>query len=116
MEEMEEMKKEKEKETQEQEIEVKQIVYSLSVYLVMYDKDKHPYFAELDYEDAMKFPDNPEDFKNKLFDACQTVANEYEKFYNKKIVSWKYVRKSVYEEIMKKCEMNSYKFPFGGEE
>lgn len=97
----------------EKEIEVKQIVYSLSIYLVMYDKDNHPYFAELDYEDAMKFPDNPEDFKNKLFDACQNVVNEYEKMYNKKIVSWKYVKKGAYEEIIKNCEMNSYKFPFG---
>ena len=105
---MKEAKKELEKE-----IEVKQIVYSLSIYLVMYDKDNHPYFAELDYEDAMKFPDNLEDFKNKLFDACQNVVNEYEKMYNKKIVSWKYVKKGAYEEIMKNCEMNSYKFPFG---
>lgn len=107
--------KETEKEV-EKEIEVRQIVYSLSVYLVMYDKDKYPCFAELNYEDAMKFPDNPEDFKNKLFDACQNVVNEYEKFYNKKIVSWKYVKKSVYEDVMKKCEMNSYKFSFGSEE
>lgn len=47
----------------------KQIVYTLTVYIVMYDKNKHPYFASLDYKDAKKFPKDPIKFKEQLFKA-----------------------------------------------
>lgn len=92
----------------------KQIVYTLAVYIVMYDKNKHPYFASLDYKDAQKFPEDPVKFKEQLFKACEDIVSNYETLTSVHIVEWKFVKKDAYDKIMSECEMeNTIDISFG---